>query len=133
MFRRKKCRGVAGCLCRQRINKRLKHFSKELQEFTAASHEEKIKILDVSPSCFLRLICETGLNILKGEASLSDDQYRTLMPYKQVLLYLSKPDLSFEERKRTVRKKHFCSKVVPFILSGLIGFVSQVLARSVAE
>jgi hypothetical protein len=47
---------------------------------------EKRGIISKAHPCLIQLIAEIGLNILKGNIKLTDNQYKTLKPYKRMLL-----------------------------------------------
>jgi hypothetical protein len=129
MFRRRKCRGVKNCQCRRKLVDRLKYFDQELEGFCLASDEEKIDILMTTTPCFSRLIYEMGQTLLKGHTSLIHDQYLALRPHQQMLIYFCKPSLCLEKRKKFWDERVAWPKIVPIFLTGLVGFVSQVLAR----
>lgn len=129
MFRKRKCKGVKNCQCRRKLVERLKYFGQQLEDFCEASSEEKIDILMTTTPCFSRLIYEMGQNLLKGQTNLIHDQYLTLRPHQQMLIYFCKPSLSLGKRKRLLDETVPWPKIVPIFLTGLVGFLSQVLAR----
>lgn len=86
-----------------------------------------------APPCFVKLACETGLNILKGNLKLPSSQYKNLRPYKQMLLQLSQPDISIKQRRSILARKKggFLPLVIPYLLTALSGFAGQAIAKAV--
>jgi hypothetical protein len=118
-------------VCTVELKERLNEFIPLLKKLSAADKKERATIILKAPTCFIRFLCECGLNVLKGNLKLSDDQYQKLRPHRRLLLFLSTPSLSFKVRRRAfLRKKGgFLPVVAPVLLSALSGFVGQAAAK----
>jgi hypothetical protein len=130
--KRKKCRYAETCICQKSVVDRFQYFYPLLKEMNGASNYKKKEIMKKAPPCFVRLISECGLNILKGNIKLPDDQYKKLKPHKRLLLSLSKPMLSMKKRRDLLLQKRggFLPAILPFLLSGISGFAGQAIAKS---
>jgi hypothetical protein len=130
--KKKKCPSTKDCICEQSIMDRFQYFYHMLMEMSLGDSKKKIELLKNAPPCFIRLISECGLNILKGNLKLPTDQYKKLKPHKRMLLSLSKPILSIKKRKDLLLKKKggFLPVILPFLLSAISGFTGQALAKS---
>lgn len=119
-----KCKGVKNCVCCKNIGDRLRHFSPVVRAYEEGDTATRQKLLKKACPCFVRLICETCLNVLKGNVKLNAEQYEKLKPHKQRLLQLSRPSISSKKRKEVLVKKG--GGGLPLLLSG-VGILMNVL------
>ena len=127
------CRGIESCECRGKtICEKFELYKPLLAAFKDGGKESQIDVLRRAPPCFVRLVAETGLNILKGNLRLPKSQYRNLRPHKHLLLSLSKPGISLERKKQLLieKKGGFLPTLVPILLSALASFAGQALAKT---
>jgi hypothetical protein len=112
------------------LKERFVYFEKQLKEFQEGDTASRKEIIRKAHPCLVQLIAEIGLNILKGNIKLPDDQYKTLKPYKRMLLSLCKPGKSLKERRAVLKRTvgGFLPKVLPAILSAVAGFSGHALA-----
>jgi hypothetical protein len=131
MSQNKKCLAGKECVCKQAVMKRFQQYYPLLKDLR--NNKKRKEILKRAPPCFVRLISECGLNILKGNIKLPEAQYKKLKPHKRLLLSLSKPIISMKQKKALLVKKKggFLPIVLPFLLSAISGFTGQALAKSV--
>lgn len=130
-----RCNKLNKCWCTKSIEERLQHFLPELKLLSEASPLQRANILRNASTCLTRLLCETGLNILKGHVKLSDDQYKKIRPHKRLLLMVSKPSIPLKHRREALAKKKggFLPIVLPAILSAISGFAGQTLSKIIAS
>lgn len=126
------CKNVKGCICKKSAYDRFKHFKPIFDEICASDAANIQKIIANAPSCFVRLISELGLNILKGSIKLPKHQYKKLRPHKRLLIRMSKPGFSPEHHRQILLKKRggFLPAILPLILSAVSGFAGQTLAKT---
>jgi hypothetical protein len=112
------------------LKQRFAYFEKQLKKFQDGDPATKREIISKAHPCLIQLIAEIGLNILKGNIKLKDDQYKTLKPYKRMLLALCKPGKKLKERRAVLKRTigGFLPKVLPAILSAVAGFSGHALA-----
>lgn len=126
------CKGVKSCSCKGKsIKERFERFKPILQAYEKAGPREKEQMLRSAPYCFVQLMAETGLNILKGNLRLPTNQYVHLRPHKRLLLALSKRGVSLKQKKELLVKKKggFLPVLAPILLSALSGLAGQALAK----
>lgn len=126
------CKGPNKCVCKESVIERFKHFLPILQRIPGANNTELQEIIKCASPCFIRLISELGLNILKGSVKLPRHQYKKLRPHKRLLVHLSKPGFSASQHRSKLLKKKggFLPAVLPFLLTALSGFAGQALAKT---
>jgi hypothetical protein len=129
-----KCRGSKGeCWCSRRLHERFEHYLKQLKEINAADGEQRVLLLRKAPPCLITLLSECGLNVLKGNLKLTDDQYDKLKPHRRMLLRVSRDNATLKERRSALAKKKggFLPVVLPIILSALSGFAGQAVSKAI--
>ena len=107
IFKKKRevSKGVVGCTCSKSVFDRMSEFEPFLKELERAPPSKRVLLLEGAPSCLIRLLCECGLNILRGNLKLNKNQYESLKPYKSVLLKLSRPFTNLKERRQDLSNK----------------------------
>ncbi len=82
--------------------------------------------------CLVQLICEIGLNILKGNIELPDHQHANLKAHKQTLLTLCHPGKSLKEKRKIIFKTlgDTLLKILPCILAAISSFAGHVFAKN---
>lgn len=110
------CRG--DCLCHRSLQDRVRHYLPELQALAKSRPKERVKILKQGNSCFVKLLCEMVLNVLKGTVKLPDSHYKKLKPHKRLLLQVTKPLASVKQRREALLKKK--GGILPVILPPLL-------------
>jgi hypothetical protein len=126
------CKGVKGCACKGKsIKEHFDHFEPILRAYERAGRREREQLLKNVPFCFVQLMAETGLNILKGNLKLPKSQYAHLRPHKRLLLSLSKHGISLKKKKELLVKKKggFLPVLAPILLSALSGLAGQALGK----
>jgi hypothetical protein len=120
------------CKCKGKtIKERFELYGGKLKEFLKANEKTRRNILANADPCLVRLICEIGLNILKGNIKLPDNQYQELKPHKRMLLSICKSGLTFKQR-RSILVKHiggFLPKVLPLVLPAVSSYIGHTLAN----
>ena len=126
-----KCRKRGTCVCSKELGERMKAYVPLLKKLNDADETERAAIILKAPTCFIRFMCECGLNILKQNLTLSKAQYEKLSDHKRLLLYLSQPYVSFKKRRSVLLKKEggFLPALTPILLSALAGFVGQAASK----
>lgn len=129
---RGKCRGVVDCCCEKKIDERVRYYAPQLALFRSSDPYTRQQLLKTAPSCFVRLVCETGLNVLAGTLQLQRRHYKYLKPYKKLLTQLSDRSMSLAAKKTLLIKKKggFLPVVIPYLLTALSGFAGQALAKA---
>lgn len=128
----RKCNKIKNCWCTKPITERLAHFTPQLKLLNESDLKTRKELLRKAQPCLVRLLCESGLNVLKGNIKLSDCQYKKLKPHKRLLLFVSKSNVPLHLRKKEFQKKKggFLPVVLPILLSAVSGFVGQTVARA---
>ena len=119
------------CSCKGKsVKERFELYSEQLKEINSGNQAAQREVLSKADSCLVRLICEIGLNILKGNIKLSDEQYKELKPHKRLLLSICKPGLDLKKRKSILVKQlaGFLPKVLPFLLPAVSSYLGHTLA-----
>ena len=131
--KKKKCKGVANCVCFKSVFDRVSKFEPFLKAIEKAPPSERILLLEGAPSCLIRFLCECGLNILKGNLKLKKKHYKLLKPFKTSLLKLCKPFASLNERRQDLLKKKggALPVLIPIVLSALASFAGEAIAKAV--
>lgn len=121
------------CWCNKPLNDRLTHYQEQLQQLETATPKERVQLLRAAKPCFVRLLCESGVNVLKGNIRLPDDQYQKLKPHRKLLLYVSKRQNSLKQRQKALvaKKGGFLPVILPVLLSAISGFAGQAISRAV--
>ncbi len=127
---RNKCKAGRQCICKNfSLVEKFDYFAPQLKELHEASIARRKQVLNDAHPCLIQLICEIGLNILKGNIELPREQYKDLKPYKRLLLSLCQPGKSLPERKKVLLKA--VKKLLPKILLTAIGsFAGHALANA---
>lgn len=122
-----------GCWCGYSTQERFQHFMPSLKALNESDPRRRVALLQTASPCLIRLLSECGLNVLKGNVKLSDSQYASLRPHRRMLMTVSKPSASLEERRHALTRKKggFLPIVLPIILSALSGFAGQAVAKAV--
>jgi hypothetical protein len=130
--KKKKCKGVT-CVCSKSVLDRVAEFEPFLKELQNSSPDKRISLIKRAPSCLIRFLCECGLNILRGNLKLSDQQYEELKPHKTSLLKFSKAFSTQKERRQALLKKKggALPVLIPIVLSALASFAGEAIARAV--
>ena len=112
---------------------RFQHYESELQAINSADKNQRAVLLQNASPCLIQLLAECGLNVLKGNLKLSDDQYERLKPHRRMLLNVSKSKATVDERRNTFLKKRggFLPVILPILLSALSGFAGQAVSKAV--
>lgn len=135
IFKKKKeaCKGVVDCTCSKSVFDRMSEFEPFLKELKRAPPSKRVLLLEGAPSCLIRLLCECGLNILRGNLKLKKTQYERLKPYKATLLKLSKPFTHLKEKREDLLKKKggVLPVLIPIVLSALASFAGEAIAKAV--
>jgi hypothetical protein len=81
----------------------------------------------------ITLLAECGLNVLKGNMNLTDDQYASLKPHRRMLLKVSGIKTTLKDRRQALANKKggFLPVILPIILSALSGFAGQAVSKAV--
>lgn len=132
-----KCKKTKNCVCStMNVGERFNHFSSTFQDLAKANPKRRRSILRRAPPCFTRLLCETSLNILKGNLSLPVSHYEHLRPHKRLLLNLCKPAVSLKQKKDILVKKRggaaFLAALAPIALSALSSFLGTTLGKVIS-
>jgi hypothetical protein len=128
-----KCKNIANkCVCKHKIADRMRLYEPLINEFINASNKRKMELMQSAPPCFVRLVCECGLNILKGNVVLPNAQYKKLRPHRRLMLLASKPSISIEKKRKFLAnaKGGFLPIIIPYILSALSGLAGQAIAKA---
>ena len=130
-----KCKGSKKvCWCKKDLVERFQHYESNLQEMSMADNTRRISLLQEASPCLIQLLSECGLNVLKGNLKLTDDQYDRLKPHRRMLLKVSKSKSSVEARRSILTKKKrggFLPIILPIILSALSGFAGQAVSKAI--
>ncbi len=128
------CRGVRGeCWCKRKLDERFRHYLPQLEQINAAKGSARALLLKKASPCLITLLAECGLNVLKGNVNLTENQYASLKPHRRMLLKVSEAKASLKERRNAFAKKKggFLPVVLPIILSALSGFAGQAVSKAV--
>jgi hypothetical protein len=128
---RQKCKWSKECTCSNGVKNRYEKFAPLLRKIHQAPPKKRISILKRAPSCFIRFLSECGLNVLKGNLELTDDQYAKLKPYKKVLLSVSDPTQSMNDRRKFLLKKK--GGLVPLIIPVLATFLASLAGEAIGK
>jgi hypothetical protein len=128
---RKKCKWSKDCSCSNGLKSRYETFAPLLKQLLHSPPKKRISVLKRAPSCFIRFLSECGLNVLKGNLELTDDQYAKLKPYKKVLLSVSDPTQSMKDRRKFLLRKK--GGVVPIIIPVLATFLASLAGEAIGK
>lgn len=126
---KQKCNG--SCMCDKEIHERIENYLPILHQMSVSSVKERLKILEKAPPCVIKLLCEGGLNILKGNIKLKTHQYKKLKPHKRLLLTISKPSISLKQRRTVLGQKK--GGVLPVVIPILLSVLASLAGRAVAK
>ncbi len=128
------CRGTQGeCWCKRKLDERFQYYLPKLEEINAVKGSERALLLKKAPPCLITLLAECGLNVLKGNMNLTDDQYASLKPHRRMLLKVSGIKTTLKDRRQALANKKggFLPVILPIILSALSGFAGQAVSKAV--
>jgi hypothetical protein len=128
-----KCKAGKQCICKGlSVKEKFDYFAPQLLDLQDASITRRQQVLNDAHPCLVQLICEIGLNILKGNIELPGDQYKDLKPYKRLLLSLCQPGKSLAERKKGLLKaaRKLLPKILPVVLTAISSFAGHALANA---
>lgn len=130
---RKTCKKET-CICEKKIGERIKHFLPELERLVKAPRKERAQILKKADTCLARLLCESGMNVLKGNVTLKNDQYQRLKPHKRLLLLVSEPTIPLDKRRKALEEKKggFLPIILPALISAISGLAGQSLSNIIS-
>lgn len=125
------CKKSGPCWCAKSIDERLHHFLPELKLLNETKPKYRESFLKSASPCLVRLLCESGLNVLKGHLKLEETQYEKLKPHRRLLLFVSKPSVPLKKRQEALVKKKggFLPVILPTLLSAIAGFTGQTIAK----
>ncbi len=84
-----RCKAGVSCICKgMSLVERFKHFDKELHDLQHGNPQKRKQVLSNAHPCLVQLICEIGLNILKGNIDLPERQYENLKPLTSGCCYV---------------------------------------------
>jgi hypothetical protein len=110
---------------------RFKHFNKELQDLQHGNPQKRKEVLSNAHPCLVQLICEIGLNILKGNIDLPERQYENLKPHKRMLLRLCQPGKTLKERKKIFKAlDNVLPKILHCVLAAISSFAGHAFAKT---
>jgi hypothetical protein len=129
-----RCRAGKACICKgMTVKERFDYFDVQLRELQEGDNARRRQILDSAHPCMVQLLCEIGLNLLKGNIQLPDRQYKSLKPYKRLLIKLCAPRKTLKERKKILYRalSGLLPKILPFVLTAVSSFGGQALAKAI--
>lgn len=100
-----------------------------LEQLAKANTVNRMKILKDADPQFVRLICESVFNILKGNIKLTERHYRKLSPHKRTLLFLARKENSLTAKRVALAKKKGGAAFLPMLLPVVISLVSSLLGK----
>jgi hypothetical protein len=123
----------SSCWCTKHIAHRLKHYLSQLTELkNAKTPGKRVAILKEANPCFVRLLCECGMNVLKGKLKLPEHQYPKLRRHKQLLLFTSRKRNSLGKRKQALidKKGGFLPLILPALISAIAGLAGEAIGKA---
>jgi hypothetical protein len=100
----------------------------ELTALETASESERECLLSASSPCLLKLLREIILNVLKGNITLPEPQYRELKKYKNTLLKISNPKIKHRSALvRLLKWKNILPKILAAVIAALGGTAVRIL------
>lgn len=115
---------VGKCLCDKSLKERVTHYLTDLKKLNSAKPSVRVMMLKTADDCLIKLLCEVALNVLKGNLQLEEPQYKKLRPHKRLLLYVAKPAVSLNNRRKAFLKKKggILPVLLPALISALAGY-----------
>jgi hypothetical protein len=130
---RSRCKAGIDCICNgMSLIDRFKYFEKELEDLQHGDLQKRKEIFNMAHPCLIQLICEIGLNILKGNIELPNHQYKNLKPYKRMLINLCQRGKTLKERRKIIFKAlgDVLPKILPCVLAAVASFTGHAFAKS---
>jgi hypothetical protein len=114
------------------LTDRFKYFDQDINDLQNGDVCTRKQVLKNAHPCLVQLICEIGLNILKGNLELPDHQYVNLKPHKRTLLTLCHPGKSLKEKKKIIFRTlgYILPKILPCVLAAISSFAGHAFAKS---
>lgn len=112
------------CTCKGKsVEERFQYFEKDLQAFQSGNQKRRREILETADPCFIKLLCEVAVNILKENIQLPESQYEILKPHKQLLLKICSRALSLKRKRKILQKAigAFLYQILPGIITAVVG------------
>lgn len=130
---KKKCKWSKNCDCSKSAKERFSKFQPLLKKMISGKPKTRMRLLKKAPTCLIRFLSECGLNILKGNLDLKEDQYERLRPHKRLLLKVSEPSLSLNERRKILLRKKggFLPVLIPIAATILGGVVGDAISKAI--
>jgi hypothetical protein len=130
---RNKCKAGTDCVCNgMALADRFKYFEEDINDLQNGDVQKRKQVLNKAHPCLVQLICEIGLNILKGNLELPDHQYANLKPHKRTLLTLCQPGKTLKEKKKIIFRTlgNVLPKILPCVLAAVSSFAGHAFAKS---
>ena len=98
-------------------------FKSQLEGLIKGTPKRRSELLKKGSPCFVKLLCEVALNILKGNIVLPLSEYEELKPYKELILLLCEKNVSLEKKQKLLARK--LGAFLPKILPGILRVISS--------
>lgn len=121
------------CWCKVSINKRLDHFSPQLNALVNANRIKRKELIRNADRCFMKLLTEGALNILKENIKVDDAQFRAIRPHKKLMLLMSKPQLSVLRKKEVLLKQKGGNPLIGILGRILVSVATSFFGGAVAK
>lgn len=107
------------------MSKRLQKNARALQGLSKASKNIQNSIVGSAPRDLIDTICECAHNVLKGNVSLTSDQYKKLKRYRTQLRELSSRRTSLKRKRSLLQKGGFLGAILARVAPILANLLLQ--------
>lgn len=94
------------------MSKRLQKNARALHALGKASKSIQKSIITSAPKDFIDTICECAHNLLKGNVSMTQDQYKKLKHYRTQLRELNRKQTSLKRKRSLLQKGGFLGSIL---------------------
>lgn len=116
--------------CSQHISARMSKYVHLLKKLINARGTKRNEVIRDADLCFVKILCECALNVLKGRVPLTKTQLKRLRPHANTLVKLSDKKTSQKEQRDILRKK---GGFLPIILPALISTLGSMAGDTISK
>ena len=117
--------------CRRHISHRLIKYMELLKKIMKARSKKRQELLKKAEPCFIKLLCECTLNVLKGRIHLDKRQLKRLGPHAHTMVKVSKVKRHPTKKDKEVLETK--GGFLPIILPALISALGTLAGKAVSK
>jgi hypothetical protein len=124
----RKCR-----FCNKHISERIEKYLSLLKDLSHAESKRRDQILRDADICFIKLLRECAINVLKGNIPLEKTQTKKLSRHAQTLVkFATNKPTNYDRQKQLLMKNGgFLPIILPALITALGGIAGNVISKLV--